>query len=74
MALAFHTSISARTASVRLSQPRFQPRPAIRTSAPHKRAVETFASIEIAKGVEFDTIAREWRFKWSGDSDKASLI
>ena len=25
------------------------------------------------KGVEFDTIAREWRFKWSGDDEKKSL-
>ncbi|NJA61023.1 hypothetical protein HC023_34670 [Streptomyces sp. NEAU-H3] len=23
--------------------------------------------------MEFDTIAREWRMKWSGDNDKASL-
>ena len=29
--------------------------------------------IEITKGVEFDTIAREWRFKWTPDDDKASL-
>lgn len=27
----------------------------------------------IAKGVDFDTIAREWRCKWSPDNDKASL-
>jgi hypothetical protein len=25
------------------------------------------------KGVDFDTIAREWRFKWSKDNDKKSL-
>lgn len=25
------------------------------------------------EGVDFDTIAREWRFKWSGDNDKKSL-
>lgn len=30
--------------------------------------------ITIAEGVEFDTIAREWRCKWSGDDDKASLV
>jgi UDP-2,3-diacylglucosamine pyrophosphatase LpxH len=24
--------------------------------------------------VKFDTIAREWRFKWSADSDKKSLV
>lgn len=27
----------------------------------------------IAEGVEFDTIAREWRCKWSPDNDKKSL-
>lgn len=27
----------------------------------------------ITEGVEFDTIAREWRCKWSADSDKKSL-
>lgn len=27
----------------------------------------------ITTGVEFDTIAREWRMKWSADSDKKSL-
>lgn len=27
----------------------------------------------ITDGVEFDTIAREWRCKWSGDDDKKSL-
>jgi hypothetical protein len=30
--------------------------------------------ITIAEGVEFDTIAREWRCKWSSDNDKASLV
>ena len=28
---------------------------------------------KITEGVEFDTIAREWRCKWSADNDKASL-
>jgi len=28
----------------------------------------------IAEGVEFDTIAREWRCKWSPDNDKAALV
>ena len=28
---------------------------------------------EITKSVQFDTIAREWRCKWSADKDKASL-
>lgn len=27
----------------------------------------------ITTGVEFDTIAREWRLKWSADGDKKSL-
>ena len=27
----------------------------------------------ITEGVEFDTIAREWRCKWSPDNDKKSL-
>ena len=31
------------------------------------------AMLEITKGVQFDTIAREWRLKWSADSDKKSL-
>merc|ERR1719296_554289 len=30
--------------------------------------------VTIAEGVEFDTIAREWRCKWSPEADKASLI
>ena len=29
--------------------------------------------VEITKGVNFDTVAREWRFKWTPDDDKASL-
>eukprot|EP00469_Lotharella_globosa_P013749 CAMPEP_0167774982 /NCGR_PEP_ID=MMETSP0111_2-20121227/2300_1 /TAXON_ID=91324 /ORGANISM="Lotharella globosa, Strain CCCM811" /LENGTH=199 /DNA_ID=CAMNT_0007664835 /DNA_START=38 /DNA_END=637 /DNA_ORIENTATION=- len=32
------------------------------------------AMTEIAKGVSFDTVAREWRMKWSPDADKASLV
>ena len=39
---------------------------------PIRRAVATKA-IKITDGVEFDTIAREWRLKWSAESDKASL-
>eukprot|EP00568_Trieres_chinensis_P016358 CAMPEP_0183324358 /NCGR_PEP_ID=MMETSP0160_2-20130417/76850_1 /TAXON_ID=2839 ORGANISM="Odontella Sinensis, Strain Grunow 1884" /NCGR_SAMPLE_ID=MMETSP0160_2 /ASSEMBLY_ACC=CAM_ASM_000250 /LENGTH=112 /DNA_ID=CAMNT_0025491925 /DNA_START=197 /DNA_END=535 /DNA_ORIENTATION=+ len=27
----------------------------------------------IVDGVDFDTVAREWRCKWSADSDKKSL-
>jgi len=29
--------------------------------------------ITITEGVQFDTLAREWRCKWSPDADKASL-
>lgn len=29
--------------------------------------------ITITEGVEFDTIAREWRLKWSPDNEKKSL-
>jgi hypothetical protein len=28
----------------------------------------------IAEDVEFDTIAREWRCKWSPDNDKKALV
>jgi hypothetical protein len=28
----------------------------------------------IAEGVEFDTVAREWRCKWSPDNDKKALV
>lgn len=38
-------------------------------AAPLDRTMAT-----IAEGVEFDTIAREWRCKWSEDSDKAALV
>ena len=31
-------------------------------------------SQKIAEGVEFDTVARGWRCKWSPDFDKASLV
>ncbi|KAL3914941.1 MAG: hypothetical protein SGARI_008302, partial [Bacillariaceae sp.] len=27
----------------------------------------------VTEGVDFDTVAREWRCKWSGDDDKKSL-
>ena len=30
-------------------------------------------AVVITDGVEFDTVAREWRCKWSADDDKASL-
>ncbi len=28
----------------------------------------------LTEGVQFDTISREWRCKWSPDNDKASLV
>lgn len=37
-----------------------------------RRSLATRA-ITITEGVEFDTIAREWRLKWSADNDKKSL-
>ena len=30
--------------------------------------------VDITPNVSFDTIAREWRCKWSADADKASLV
>mmetsp|Transcript_15370 Transcript_15370/g.21415 ORF Transcript_15370/g.21415 Transcript_15370/m.21415 type:complete len:113 (-) Transcript_15370:240-578(-) len=30
--------------------------------------------VTFAEGVEFDTIAREWRCKFSADNDKVSLV
>mmetsp|Transcript_3730 Transcript_3730/g.5477 ORF Transcript_3730/g.5477 Transcript_3730/m.5477 type:complete len:137 (-) Transcript_3730:184-594(-) len=33
----------------------------------------TRTMVTITEGVEFDTVAREWRCKWSADDDKASL-
>jgi hypothetical protein len=30
--------------------------------------------LQITPNVKFDTIAREWRFKWSPDADKQSLV
>lgn len=29
--------------------------------------------LSVTEGVDFDTIAREWRFKWSDDANKKSL-
>jgi hypothetical protein len=43
---------------------------ALRTSTP---ALVPRRMITITNGVEFDTIAREWRLKWNTDNDKASL-
>jgi hypothetical protein len=37
------------------------------------RLFSTRTMTTIAPGVEFNTLAREWRFKWSTDNDKASL-
>jgi hypothetical protein len=41
---------------------------------PVRMASRQFADkITITEGVEFDTIAREWRLKWTPDDDKKSL-
>eukprot|EP01041_Mallomonas_annulata_P008024 gene8024-16443_t len=37
------------------------------------RRVSQRSMITITEGVEFDTIAREWRLKWSADNSKSSL-
>jgi hypothetical protein len=39
---------------------------------PKKQKTDT-TMVTITDGVEFDTVAREWRCKWSGDDDKKSL-
>ena len=36
--------------------------------------LSTLPTVEIVDGVSFDTIAREWRMKWSGDNNKQSLV
>ena len=38
-----------------------------------KRSFITARTATITKGVDFNTIAREWRLKWSADDDKKSL-
>lgn len=42
-------------------------------SSSSRTAVKMTDMIEITPGVQFNTIAREWRLKWSEDSDKKSL-
>ena len=37
------------------------------------RTDTTTTMVAITEGVEFDTVAREWRCKWSGEDDKKSL-
>ena len=37
------------------------------------RTDTTTTMVTITDGVEFDTVAREWRCKWSGEDDKKSL-
>lgn len=44
--------------------------------SPEKKKQKTDSTIKmvtITDGVQFDTIAREWRCKWSPDDDKKSL-
>lgn len=40
----------------------------------HRSGSKVILPAVIAEGVEFDTIAREWRCKWSPDNDKKSLV
>lgn len=42
-------------------------------SSSSSRVVKMSDMIEITTGVQFNTIAREWRLKWSENSDKKSL-
>jgi len=44
-----------------------------RSAVAGPRQGRAWMASEIAPGVSFDTIAREWRFKWSTDNDKKSL-
>jgi hypothetical protein len=37
-------------------------------------ARHSLSATSIAEGVEFDTVAREWRCKWSAEADKSSLV
>ncbi|KAI2513662.1 hypothetical protein MHU86_802 [Fragilaria crotonensis] len=39
-----------------------------------RQGMPTRTMVTFAEGIEFDTIAREWRCKWSADNDKASLV
>ena len=56
--------------SAKLSQ-RLLARRSLVSARPQLRSVS--ASVTITEGVEFDTIAREWRLKWSPDNEKSSL-
>jgi len=38
------------------------------------RAHTCILQVDITPNVSFDTIAREWRCKWSADTDKAALV
>eukprot|EP00980_Cylindrotheca_fusiformis_P003122 scaffold721_cov131-Cylindrotheca_fusiformis.AAC.12 len=40
-------------------------------SEPESKKVKTME--KVTEGVEFDTVAREWRCKWSPEDDKKSL-
>lgn len=39
----------------------------------YSSSIRNMSAVKITEGVEFETIAREWRFKWSADNDKSSL-
>ena len=47
-----------------------QPKPEIVTG----KAQDKRETKELADGVKFGTIAREWRCHWSDDNDKESLL
>jgi hypothetical protein len=50
----------------------FAPRSAIARMA-KKSSVQLSEKIKITDNVQFETIAREWRLKWSPDNDKKAL-
>ena len=72
MSLATTSRTTTRFAT-RHAQVAFRAHRSTRTTRTHRRPTTTTAMIEITQGVSFDTIAREWRCKWSEDGDKASL-
>lgn len=55
-----------------LARPPFKSQAFVTPSASSRPS--TAVGPTIAEGVEFDTVAREWRCKWSPDNEKASLV
>ena len=73
-AVASRSAVSLRSSASRTTTP---VRSARAVRAVSKRTLRVSASgdmIEIAPGVEFNKIAREWRCKWSPEDEKTSLV